>query len=985
MRLIIAAFAALSITGPPACAQQDLTLLNPGFEQVDPASADRTDGPLPADWRARSQTDPAHRLSEEARTGNYAAQIRFTEGTGTDISGYYYSEPQPLPPCREVTVSARATVDIPEDAQADGAFLRLMFEREGSYVKLVDGRRLGDTAGEWERLELSGTPPPEADSWRMSVEFRGIGTARFDDAEATCRPMMTIAAAGLDAPAGELMDLGEGRWGMLGEAREVAPDLRAVTTIGGGGTVPPIIHVGVVWYAEHGTQIGLHQTTGRAWQEPMVLALPLAPLAGAAQMRPIAWAESRDEWENVSVARPEIAPTETVAPLPETEIVMSGHPRLFVSPEHLQRLRELAAMDRERLIAEHPHFARHWQGILNDANRCFEEEQITVYNGRYSTTLPPALPARHEDNFPYWTGLSREIEWRMEKLATVYLLTGEERYADLCAEWALALAEWPHWTDPDYGNFNACLDTGHFCHAVAFAYDFLYDTLTPEERATIRTALLEKGAAAVMKDATEGWAQKIGWPNGFAVVMGGMGIAGAATLGDDPRADDYAQYARRRIDEFLDTRDRDGGYVEGHTYGGYAMSHIMPFAGTLAAHGDDALVTHPYIDKTLRFITYCLDPMTATSVNFCDANYDARAYRSTAAWLAREGDPLAYWYLAHDRGLGEAFRYVPPIGLLWLPLEGSGDAPQGWPQAAHYRDIGWTVARTGFADTAVPGDPSLLFAMRSGYFGSHVQRDNNSFMLNVNGRWILRDPGYGQDATEVHSTLLVDGQGQAPSNAHVAAFGNVGEVSYMVGDASICYEKLSDFRRHAVMVGGEYMVLFDEIRAEDPALPIASQLVTDVAEPRVEGRRIVLPAESQEAQNSEQACTVFAGDGEVTTGEYQGKAKVIVNYAGGGLYPMLLWPGEDEAGQVTFSDPDPDVRLAMIERAGAADLLLLNLTGEFRTFGAGDGPAIGTDARLVWVRMPGGEVAKLSMIHGTRLQVDGNLVVELDRRADVAR
>lgn len=703
-------------------------------------------------------------------------------------------------------------------------------------------------------------------------------------------------------------------------------------------------------------------------------------LASATRMRPIAWAASRDQWENASVDAPEIRPVAEAAPLPEAEITMTGHPRLFITPEHLRRLRELVAMDRAELIAAHPHFAHHWDVIRRDADRCFEEEQITVYNGRYSTTLPPALPARHEDNFPYWTGLSREIETRIQKLATVYLLTGERRYADLCAEWTLALCEWPYWTDPDYGNFNACLDTGHFCHAVAFAYDFLYDALTPEQRETIRTALLEKGAAAVMKDATGGWAQKINWPNGFAVVMGGMGIAGAATLGDDPRADEYVQYARRRIDEFLDSRDRDGGYVEGHTYGGYAMSHVMPFAGTLATHGDRALVDHPYIGKTLRFATWCLDPITATSVNFCDSSYSARAYRSMAAWLAREGDPLAYWYLAHNEGLTHTFRYVPPMGLLWLPLDGRGEAPEGRPQAAHYRDIGWTIARGDFSAAPTPGDPSLLFAMRSGYFGSHVQRDNNAFMLNVNGRWILRDPGYGRDATELHSTLLVDGSGQAPADAHVAAFGNVGEVSYMVGDASVCYGNLSDFRRHAVMVGGEYVVLFDEIRSEEPDLPIASQLVTDVEQAQIDGQRIVLAPESPDAAALGQALTVTAGgEGAITTEEYQGKAKVILHHEGGGLYPMVLQPGTD-APAPTFSAPDADASLAAIERDDATDYVLLNLTGEFQTVGT-----IGTDARLVWVRIEGDEAANLSMIHGTRLEVGGELVVELDRKADVAR
>ncbi len=987
MRLLIVVLAALSIAPLPARAQAELVILNPGFEEADPQHAARAEGPLPADWLARSVTSAAHRLSEDARTGDYAAQIAFTEGAGADVSGYYYSAPQPLPSCSEVTVSAWTMVTVPEEAreQTEGAFLRLMFTREGNYVKIVDGRMVRDTGGEWEHLELSGTPPAEADGWRMSVEFKGIGAARFDDCDATFKPLMTIAAAALDAPAGAPISFGDGRYGVLGEAREAAGEMRLATTIGGGATIPPVIHLGVVWYAEDGRQIGVHDTSGLAWEEPSELRLPVRALHGASQLRPIAWADSVEQWEAVSVDVPQVRPVEEPVALPPADIQMSGHPRLFISPERLQRLRGLVAMDRTQLIAQYPHFAKQLTTILRDADRCFEETQITVYGGRYTTTLPPAVPARHEDNFPYWTGLSREIEVRIEKLATAYLLTGDQRYAELCREWTLALCEWPLWSDPDYGGYNACLDTGHFCHAVAFAYDFLYDALSPEDRETIRNALLEKGAAAVMKDATEGWAQRIGWPNGFAVVMGGMGIAGAATLGDDPRAEQYVQYARRRINEFFDARDRDGGYVEGHTYGGYAMSHVMPFVGTLAVHGDDALAAHPYLGKTLRFATYCLDPMTATSVNFCDSSYGERAYRSMAAWLALDGDPLAYWYLAHDRGLTQTFRYVPPMGLLWMPLDGEGEPPDGWPQAAHYRDIGWVVARSGFATTVTPGDPALLFAMRSGYFGSHCQRDSNSFMLNVNGRWLLRDPGYGKGATEVHSTLLVDGEGQNSAGARVAAFGNVGEVSYMVGDASACYGKLTDFRRHACMVAGEYMVLFDEIRSDDPALLIASQLITDAAQPVIEGRRILLPAESPSAAANEQACTILPGSGEVTTEESGGKAKVVVNYEGGGLYPMLLWPHGEAPAQAEFSAPDADLSMLTIRNEEATDCIALNLTGEFRVLTAGDGPSVGTDARLVWIRITDGDVSRVSMIDGRRLELDGELLIGLDRRADVSR
>ncbi len=977
--------AILALSTAAAFAQQDLPIPNPGFETVDEGTLDREAGPLPARWQPRSLTGNAHRLSDDARSGSAAALIEFEDAPAT---GYYYSEPQPLPPCREVTVTAWAKVSIPEELREEvtGAYPRLMFRRGEDYVRLLTGAAIGDTGGEWRQITISGSPPPEADSWRMSVEFNGVGVACFDDCSATMLPLATIPAVSADTPAGEPMALGDGRYGVLGEPVEVTDDVVASTTAVGRSALPPALQLGVIWFDARGQQLGVHQTTERAWQQPTDIRMQLRPLAGATTARPIVFAASQEQWFAASVEIPTIerVADEQIAP---SEVQMSGHPRLFVSPGHLQRLRELVAMDRERLAREHPHFAHYLEMILRDADRCFEEEEIVVYSGRYSTTLPPALPRRHEDNFPYWTGLSREIERRIEKLATAYLLTGQQRYAELCTEWTLALCEWPQWTDPDYANYNACLDTGHFCHAVAFAYDFLYDTLTADEREVIRNALLEKGAAAVMADATAGWAQRIGWPNGFAVVMGGMGIAGAATLGDDPRAEQYLQYARRRLHEFLSTRDQDGGYVEGHTYGGYAMSHVMPFAGTLAVHGDDALVAHPYLEKTLRFITYCLDPMTATSVNFCDSNYSARAYRSTAAWLARNGDPLAWWYLAHDEGFTRMYEYVPPIGLLWMPLEGSGEGPDGWPMGAHYRDIGWVIARSGFADTVTPGDPSILFAMRSGYHGSHCQLDSNSFMLNVNGRWLLRDPGYGRTATSEHSTLLVRGDGQAPRDAHMAAFGNVGEMVYAVGDASICYRDLSDFRRHAVMIAGEYVVIFDEIAFAGAPVSIASQLVTDIVEPDIAGdRRIVLRPDSDEAAAREQACTiVFGSGGPISVEDYQGKAKIVQHHEREGLFPTLLWPDSQGPEASRFHTADDRVGFASVEHGDTRDYLLLNLSGEQQSVAQPETPEITTDARLAWIRMRRDEIAHLSLVWGSRLEVDGEVIVELDRRQDYAR
>ena len=504
----------------------------------------------------------------------------------------------------------------------------------------------------------------------------------------------------------------------------------------------------------------------------------------------------------------------------------------------------------------------------------------------------------------------------------------------------------------------------------------------------------KKGAKAVMKDATAGWVEEITSPNGFALVMGGMGIAAAATYGDDPDAETYGvdpragwylNYAQRRIGEFFDSCGVDGGHVEGHTYGGYAMSHLMPFAATLAIHGDDSLVSHPYIPRALRFITYCLDPMSATSVSFCDSHYDARGYRSMAAWLAQNGNGLAHWYLAHDEGFTESFRWVPPLGVLWLPLEDSETPPEGWPRGAHFRDIGWIVARSGFADEITPGNPALLFAMRSGYFGPHCQPDCNSFMLNIDGHWILQDPDSGKGTT-AHCTLLVNGEDQVRADGHMRAFGNVGPIVYAVGDASACYPDLKTFDRHAVMVNGEYVVVVDDFQIQDRPVRIQSQLVTGTKAATVGPDRTVRLIPDEGPNASAQALSVWlpAGD-EIATSEHRENVKFINHYQRGGLKPMLLWPhnnGPDFRGLNTVGD---DVCCMTVRNDETSDYILLNVSGEMRTITAPEGAQLRTDARVVWIRKHAGDIRDLSIIWGSRLEVDGTILEQFQRKQDFTR
>lgn len=951
------------------CVAQEGGLSNDSFEEVDAASANRADGSLPSAWMNRSATSSAHRLTDDARTGKRAALIEFTEGSGNAISGYYYSDVQPLKPSSLVTVSAYVKVNT---AEGNGAYLRLLFRSGEAYTKIVDGGHVTNTDGGWRLLTVSGVPPADADAWRMSIEYSGIGTAIFDDAAVEFAPPARIEAATRTAPSGKLMNFGEGRWGMLGEAVKAEEGLVLNARIQGKSVLPPALQLGTVWY--HGDeQLAVIVRDYGAWMTPDALSVTQSYMAHSDAVRPIVFGASRTDWEAADVSGLSVsaAPSKTLAP---AEIVPAAHPRLFVSGAQFAQLRELARMNPDELAKTDPALASELKQLRAYADAAFSMTEIVVYGGRYRTSVPPAWPPSHEDNFPYWTGLSREIEKRIEALATMYLLTGETKYGELSRDWMLALCKWERWNDPNYSSQPSCLDTGHFCYAAAFAYDFLYDMLTEDERVTIRTVMLDKGAQAVMDTGEKGWATGMGWPNGFAVVMGGMGIVGMAALGDDPRGDEYVQYARRRLHEFFDVRDRDGGYVEGFVYGGYAMSHVMPFAGTLALHGDDALTAHPYIQRTMKFITYCQESGTGTSVDFCDSNYTTRAYNSTAGWLARNGSGLAQWYLENSGGLENLWEYTPPLAVLWHPLDTPAEAPTSWPTVAHYRDIGWTIMRTGFERE----DPArMLFAMRSGYPGSHCQLDQNSFMLNVGGDWLLSDPGYGVGATSRHSTLLVSDSGQAGASARVVAFGKLGKLSYSAGDAAACYEGLDTFTRNAVMLANDTIVIFDELAPTDDAVEVASQFVRG-GEAVVNGKSATIAG-----SDGRPGCTLTFADDDALKLSDDG-SKVVQSYTVGRptFKSVVIRPGT-EPTEVVRAD-QRGVRAMWIVADGHTDIVMLNVSGRTRTARIGDAQLI-SDGHLTWLRLVAGQVTDMAVVRGSRVKLNGEMLFVATERQDYAK
>lgn len=959
-RLLVAAAVAVVLCGTSHAAPANL-LPNPDMEEV------AGDIPLPTHWRGRLFIGKGHhRSSPEARSGKWAAEIRFDDVAKT---GYYYSDLCPLPLCSTVEASAfvRVVTTAARGSKGKGAYVILFFcDSRGKGVGRVTSRYLTSSGGQWVRLAVDGTPPPGTVQTRMAVQFDGPGVALFDDAALWGRELERLDSVTLGTRSNRWTELEAGERVWLGDAIPVREPVTVAFRVDAATGFPAMVSPVLVWFAG-GHQVGVVDA-GAVCPIGVVghRDIPVLPLPQADTVRPGVLCRDGKGTRTVSVKGLAVAAASRPRPaFPVANLQPQAHPRLMVAGEDLAGLRR-----RVRGAAADSALGRYWGIVLRHATASLGRKEIRVYSNRYSTTMPPAVPPRHKDNFPYWTGLSREIERGLECMAAAYLVTGDAKFARRAIEWAKAVAAWPSWIDPDTAKGRgSTLSTAHFCHGVATVYDFCYDQLTPGERRLLLDAMLGKGAAGVFRDATTGWAQSMAWPNGFALVMGGMGFAGSAALGDDPRAGQYVEMATRRLLDFLDTRDRTGGYVEGMTYGGYAMSHIAPFAHSLALMGDRTLGEHPYLGKTLRFAATCLAPGSGRLVNFCDSSQEGFAYWSTALLRLAEGDALGAWYL-HNGGFGRSMGYwYPPYALIACPAR-LDVAPPDLPLSAHYGDIGWVVHRSGF------GPDDFFIALRSGRHGSHCQADQNAWTLNVAGQFLGIDPGYGRSATEEHNTLLVNGESQSLCGAQVAAFAHTPDFGYSCHDASAAYAGLRRFRRHVARLR-DVVVIADELVPAAATAHVESRIhhsrADDARVDVARGRVVLSRGDRRLGVVLPQAPKLDVRTGDTPRTRF---AALHCDIAGHTVVAYLLVPGDDSRATLRVESAGAGAAI-LVERGGVTDRLVLA-----RPRGGGSAGPVETDGKVAWCRAERGDLTHAALVAGTSLVWRGVRVIAAESVGD---
>ncbi|MFK7695557.1 heparinase II/III family protein [Paenibacillus sp. HJGM_3] len=533
-------------------------------------------------------------------------------------------------------------------------------------------------------------------------------------------------------------------------------------------------------------------------------------------------------FDDFSVRQKYAAPSTPFTP------IVTGHPRLYFTASDVPGLRAKALDTSPNQYGES--YASIWSKVQAQADAYLTETSFTVsnYAGGVSVTypLPPVQPIPHENppgytsgHYPFWSAVGGQIQGRLETLALAYVVTNNPVYGQKARDYALSLADWDVWSDPAYpclggGSGFSCLDSNYITRGVATAYDMIYDLLTPAEREKLLTAMYEKGIRPMKKDLETAVDQNI-----YYAVSGAMATAAVVALGERDSYDSFLNQAYQIHLNYLNTLN-NSGESEGFLYTGVALNSIFAADDFIRrVTGVDDAFTHPFIsDRLSKWLVYFNGPQGTGNSNFSDSD-TAGNIGTPALILANNGDGLAGWYVKEQ--LSDSANWG---RFIYLSNSGSITPPDtaGLPTSAQFQNIGYQAFRTGWGEN----DELLAFYSDDSDHG-HNHQDDNSFILNAGGEWLLTDPGYGDTSSAAttamttgsvgHNVMLVNGSGQTIKSGGEAVGFFVSPVFELgIGDASLSYATtpdVSQWKRRVINVKPDYHLIVDNVALASAGTP----------------------------------------------------------------------------------------------------------------------------------------------------------------------
>ena len=470
---------------------------------------------------------------------------------------------------------------------------------------------------------------------------------------------------------------------------------------------------------------------------------------------------------------------------------------------------------------------------------------------------------------------SREALRRLFFLSYAARMTGEEKYIKRAEKEMLAISAFSDWNPSHF------LDVAEMTMAVAIGYDWMYDHLSPDSRATIREAILKKGLEPSLDSKYNSWLKAE--HNWNQVCNAGMTYGAIAVYEDHPEL--AKQIINRGIETIvLPMKDfaPDGAYPEGYGYWGYGTSfNVMFISAVEKLFGKDfGLSEMPGFLNTAGYMENMTGP-TGKPFNYSDAGSGGGLHPAMFWFASKVKDPSLLWverdYLINRPPASHVNNRLLPGIMLW---SGGVEIDKiTAPKSSMWVGKGKVpvaMMRTDWTDTN-----AVYVALKGGSVSvNHAHMDIGSFVMDANGVRCAMDFGmqeyesleskgiklFGrtQDAQRwtvfrltnlVHNTLTINNQHQrvegfAPIQSSSSEPGFMNAVTDMT---EVYKGAVAKSVRGIAIVNKAYVVVRDEIETLNNVTTIRWTMLTPAtvkitglnrAELTKDGKKLILRVQS---------------------------------------------------------------------------------------------------------------------------------------------
>ncbi|GAA5920603.1 hypothetical protein JCM6882_003417, partial [Rhodosporidiobolus microsporus] len=415
---------------------------------------------------------------------------------------------------------------------------------------------------------------------------------------------------------------------------------------------------------------------------------------------------------------------------------------------------------------------------------------------------------------------AREVQLRIKHWAYAYRMTNDTKWVDRTwneVQTAAGNSSTGQYFGAEGNNWNTqhFLDVAEFTAAFAYAYDWLYDAWTEEQRTAIMWSIINLGLRKGLEQQSSGgdwWASVYG--NWNCVCTKGLALGALAIIHDDPTPDNVA---RTILDSMIESAatycsyapSPDGTWAETPNYWYFGTySHVEFAAALLTATGSDQslLTANEGLKNSGKFHMY------VTGMQGLFSYYDAGPNKYTATangimFYGQQFDDPTLTLFQRDRGDAPE-----PMSMFYYDPQVSG---QFWDGLAldHFfpNDTdSWFSARTSW--TSNEGSYIAMRASRLLGHQTHGDLDAGTFIIDAMGERWAGELGSGdylangyfsseeQDSvrwlyyrkgTEGQNTLLLNELNQNVDGVPVTAFGSTNDTQdalvYSAPNASTAY------------------------------------------------------------------------------------------------------------------------------------------------------------------------------------------------------